>query len=411
MFQDIMCIVKKELARVFTDKKLMFTTFVLPALSLVMIYSVMGIMLKDMVDDRKQHESQIVFIDAPQSFEKHVNSHLKEFNIQMTQGRLAEIEQYKKDIFEGRLDSLVVFEKHFDETIASYESGVKFPQIEVYYNPTEDYSQEAYNKLEDKILKTYETNLLVSRFGNESYLKAFSVNQDQKTYALAPIEKMSGDAFSGFLPMLLSIFLFSGGMGIGIDLIAGEKERGTMATLLVTPIRREAIAFGKIISLGIVSLISTASSLAGMLISLPMIMNAEGGAETAAAKSQMFLLSPVGMVQFLVLCIVLSAIYVGIICVVSVYANSIKEAGTLVTPAYLVVMMIGVMTAFTTGQPGAAEIAIPLYGCIMAMKLALTGELSWLFFGITCLSSAVIVVAIVYLIRYMFNSEKIMFGA
>ncbi|MCK7484352.1 MAG: ABC transporter permease subunit [Bacillus subtilis] len=64
---------------------------------------------------------------------------------------------------------------------------------------------------------------------------------------------------STLLPMLVVMFMFTGAMAIGPESIAGEKERGTIATLLVTPVKRREIALGKVFSLGVLSLISAAS--------------------------------------------------------------------------------------------------------------------------------------------------------
>ena len=68
------------------------------------------------------------------------------------------------------------------------------------------------------------------------------------------------------MPMLMVSFLFSGSMGVAPEAIAGEKERGTMATLLVTPINRAHIAIGKILSLSVIALLSGLSSFLGVIL-------------------------------------------------------------------------------------------------------------------------------------------------
>ena len=65
------------------------------------------------------------------------------------------------------------------------------------------------------------------------------------------------------MPLLILVFLFSGCMAIAPESIAGEKERGTIATILVTPIRRSELALGKIFSLSIIALLSGLSSTVG----------------------------------------------------------------------------------------------------------------------------------------------------
>lgn len=416
MFADIMTIISKELNRVFTDKKLVFTTFFLPAISLVLIYSVMGIMMKNTMTDREDHVGTVVVIQAPESFKQFISKKGSDYNLNFKYDEKASEPQFKDDIYNGDLEAMIVFDNGFDVAVTSYKNSAQMPNVLTYYNPTEDYSGAVHNRLSDKIFVDYEKSLLVNRFGDETFLSAFTIDQGNEEQQLAPPEKISGDLLGGLVPMLLSIFLFAGGMGIGIDLITGEKERGTMATMLVTPIRREAIAFGKMISLSIISLVSTSSSLVGMAISFPFLTMGFNGSEeavsgTTSGAMKIFMLSPTGVFQFFVLAMMLTLIYVGLICIISVYANSIKEAGTLITPAYMVVMLLGVVTLFSTELPKISTFAVPVYGTLMGMKYALSAELTWGMFGMNMLVSAVIVAGIVWLIKQMFNSEKIMFGA
>lgn len=76
------------------------------------------------------------------------------------------------------------------------------------------------------------------------------------------------------LPMLLMLFLFSGCMAVAPESIAGEKERGTIATLLVTPMKRSDLAIGKILALALIALLSGISSALGTVLALP---QADGG--------------------------------------------------------------------------------------------------------------------------------------
>lgn len=413
MFADVWTIIGKELTRVFTDKKLVFTTFILPALSLVVIYMAMGIMVQNMVSDREAHVATTMVVNSPASFNAYIEKNPAE-NIIFKQATEADLANLKNQIYEGKLDTLVVFSTDFDQAVSQYDNKqVKRPNVLTYYNPTEDYSSAAHGKLTDA-LKAYERDLLIQRFGSEDFLKAFTVDLNNEESRLAPPEKVSGDFLGGLVPMLLSIFLFSGGMGIGIDLITGEKERGTMATMLVTPIKREAIAFGKMLSLAIISLVSTASSLFGMVIAFPFLMKAfNGGEETASSGAGIgpMTLSIEGIFQFVILAIMLTLIYVGIICIISVYANSIKEAGTTITPAYMVIMLMGIASLFGNGIPKLWVFATPVYGTLISMKHALSAELTWTMFGVNLISSVVVIVLITWGIKKMFNSEKVMFGA
>ena len=119
---------------------------------------------------------------------------------------------------------------------------------------------------------------------------------------------------------MLIIFLFSGCMSTAPESIAGEKERGTIATLLITPLRRRDLALGKICALSIIALLSGLSSTVGTLLSMPTLMQMEGNVGAAYTP-----------VHYLALClIILSTVLFIVACIslISAFAKSIKEAQT-----------------------------------------------------------------------------------
>ena len=136
------------------------------------------------------------------------------------------------------------------------------PNVEVYYNSTSTESSAAY-QLVSYALDSYEAALA----------NKFDVNAaTDDSYDLASKEDSTAQFFAMMLPMLMTMFLFSGCMAIAPESIAGEKERGTIATLLVTPIKRSELAIGKIISLSAIGLLSGLSSFVGTMLSLPKLM-------------------------------------------------------------------------------------------------------------------------------------------
>ena len=89
--------------------------------------------------------------------------------------------------------------------------------------------------------------------------------------------KAGGKAIGTMLPYFITILLFAGAMGIGTDMVAGEKERGTMASLLVSPIKRKDIALGKVLALMLISGVSSLIYVAAMVIGAPLMMSKMGG--------------------------------------------------------------------------------------------------------------------------------------
>lgn len=401
-------LVQKELKRVFSDRRLVFSGFILPAISIYILYSLMGTMMGDMFDDTREHVSQVEIFNAPLSFSTYVenNGLLDSMDI----AYLAEgLEEEKERIKTGEVDLIVVFDEKFDDQIVNYESAALLPQISTYYNPVESYSTNARRKFIYDVLSDFENELLTSRFGNINYATAFGIDELNTSAEIVDEAKATGTGLSMILPMLIAILLFAGAMGIGLDTIAGEKERGTMATLLMTPVSRETIAMGKVIGLAIVAIISATCSFLAIIASIP---NTNGMlSQGVEVNISALAFTPLQYVQLLVVMLTLVGIYVGLICITSVRAKSVKEAGTYVSPIYMLVMFAAFSTMFSTGDPEMYQFAIPVLGNVLAIKRLLTFELGMSEFLLNSGVSILVAGILIYGITRSFNNEKVMLNA
>lgn len=401
-------IVKKELKRVFSDRRLVFSAFILPAVGIYILYSIMGIMLGDMFEDRDQHQSLVHVYEAPASFIEYYENQKEEIGMKMSFDQ----EDFEADLIgvrDGNIDLVVMFEEDFDQKIQEYQTLEQVPEIKTYYNPSEDYSYPARSRFVMQLLEGYELAMLGERFGNENYAKAFMVDVTNDESEVMDESKAMGIGLSMILPMLIAILLFAGAMGIGLDTIAGEKERGTMATLLMTPVNRETIAMGKLIGLAIVAFVSAACSFIAIMASLPNAGGMLSGGRDISITSLSF--SAVQYLQLLIIMLVLVGMYVGLICITSVRAKSVKEAGTYVSPIYMIVMFASFSTMFTTGEPALIQFAIPILGNVLAIKQLFMFQLGMDAFLLSTIVSIVITGILILMITRSFNNEKVMLNA
>ena len=144
--------------------------------------------------------------------------------------------------------------------------------------------------------------------------------------------------------MILLIFIFSGCMTIAAESIAGEKERGTLAKLLVTPTRHSSIAFGKILGLSVIGLLSGLSSFLGIMLSLPKMV--QGMTQSDSVSALIY-----GPKEYLMLFLVIIStvlVVVGVLSVVSSFAKSVKEASLYATPLMIVASLLGLSSMAQT---------------------------------------------------------------
>ncbi|MCI5501823.1 MAG: ABC transporter permease subunit [Lachnospiraceae bacterium] len=393
MKNAIFTIMKKELRRFFGDKRMVFSTIIMPGLMVFIMYTFMGDAMSKQfsVDDKFSPKVEAVNMPAD------VAGMAKEMGMKVKDIPSDKLDGSKKKVSDKKLDLCIKFDDDFAANVASYDctKGGTAPQVSVYYNSSSTESETSFNKMTN-LLDMYE-----SQMANK-----FDVNSDVNgTYDVATKEDTTGMVMSMMMPMLLLVFLFSACMSVGTESIAGEKERGTIATMLITPISRGNIALGKIIALSFIALLSGASSTIGTMLSIPSMMV---GAEESV-KSDAY-----GVETYVVLALVILStvlVIVTLISIVSAFARTTKEAQTYVTPFMILVVLIGVSCMLGKGaQKDIYMYAIPLYNSVQCMvgifsfKIVLSHIIVTIAANIACTGIGV------FVLTRMFNSEKIMFN-
>ncbi len=401
-------IIAKELSRVFHDKKMVFSLFIMPAIMIVGMYSLMGTLLSNMMSDIEEHVPYVYIQNAPEELDEFIAS--SGYNASIAYLNAGDnTEDIKANILGGTVDLLVIFDESFSETIEAYQTvGNPIPEVKTFYNPSEDYSSAARESFISTILNAYQQNLLQKRIGNMEQLQVFYIDKQPETSILMDEKKQDGKILGMLVPFLLNIMLFAGAMGLGVDAITGEKERGTLSSMLVSPIKRGEIVFGKLISLAILSSISAAVYVVSIVVAVPILMN---GATGGTLGSVSFQFSPLEIIMLLAILMVVVYLYVSIVALIAVYARTSKEANTYVMPAYVLVMLGSIMTFAGSGDTKFTNFFIPIYNSAVSIQNLLLGELTLAQFGATILSIGVVAAIITSLITRAFNSEKIMFNA
>lgn len=397
-------IVKKELNRVFSDKKLIMSLFILPAIMVIGMLYLIGQMASNVEKDKDENIPVVYIQNAPEEVKTLIDQ--SELNAEITYLLATEAtEGIKTDIMNGEAELLYVFEEQFSQKLEAYqEAGDEIASVDTYYNSSEDYSSVA-KSMFDPLLINYQQNILAKRFGSLELLTAFHMNENE----LVDEERATGQALGLMLPYFLTMMLFSSAMGLGIDAIAGEKERGTLASMLLTPLKRQELVMGKLISLAILSSLSAAVYCGSMSVAIPLMINSmsDGESMNIAVRFQ-----PEQVIELLLLMIAMVFLYVAIISLVAVLAKNTKEAGTYVSPVYIIVIVAGLITMYTGNkEPALFEYAIPLYGNAIAMQKILEGGIPLVNFLASIGGTIILALVLVAGITKAFNSEKVMFNA
>ena len=406
-------IIKKELKRVFGDKKLVFSMFILPAIIMIALYGIMGFMIGKMNSDIEENVNKVYIVNADDRMKNAITASGFDKTNDITYYNEDEFKAKEQDlrdeILNGNAQLIVYLDKDFNQKFTSYsDSTSPVPQIKVSYNTTENYSQNTYGMFTTGVLEIYRTGLLQERVGSLDLLNVFDLQND----VIEKEEKANSRFISMMLPYMIVIMLFAGAMSVGVDAMAGEKERGTLASMLLSPVNRTAIAGGKIVAMMILSGLSAIVYVVSMMIAMP-VMSAMGGEGTAMSEGLGGLsLSLVEGLQLAAIMLALVFLFVAVISFMAIRAKDTKAASSLISPIYIVVMVAGMLTMFISGKEvPVSRYFIPVYGNAVAIKDICNGELVATNFLASLAGTVIIAVLLTIGIARAFDDEKIMFNA
>ncbi|MBQ2802020.1 MAG: ABC transporter permease [Lachnospiraceae bacterium] len=385
---EIFIIMKKELAKFFGNKRMLFTTAIMPGIVVFVLYTVMGSTLNKQSQEGQFSDVNIYVINLSENIKNVFES--SEITYQEVSYMMKE--QIKQGIEDREPSILVVLPEKFDEICMSSDAKVGV-EVEIYYNSSISESVYAYTFM-TTLLEEYENTIF----------DLFVINNGNNVYDMALKKDSTGKNLSAILPMLLMGLIFSCCLSIAAESIAGEKERGTIAILLTTPVKRNSIALGKVCSLTIIALLSGISSYIGVILSLPSIMN-------IAASD---ILSIYGLKDYVLLLLTLTSIILVIISlmlIVSAIANSVKEATTSLSPFAAGAMLIGI-SCLIQSEP-AEKIGmyfVPLYNSVQFIYSILVYKVNYVNFAVMLISNFAYTLIFVWVLAKLFDKEKVMFG-
>lgn len=376
----VLTIIKKEFMRFFGDRRLLLTTLLLPGIVLYAVYSALGAVFANVMQDSSVPVAYVR--NMPESLGEAIDEIFDLRDTDLTD------EEIKSQLVEGDADIFIIFPENFDDLTV----GSDVPDVSIYYNSAQTSSSLAYSSVV-ALLDAYE----------QSIANVFNINSGSDRYDLADSSDVSANILSMIVPMVLIMLLLSGCIAVVLESIAGEKERGTIATLLVTPIKRSYFAIGKILSLSVIAVLSGISSFLGLILSLPNLM---GGMEVD------FSLAAYGVLDYFGLFLVVMStvlVLVSLLAIVSAYAKSVKEANGLIAPVMIIAVICSLVSMFVASPPMGLYF-IPVLNSALCISTLMAGTFGIVPFLITMGINIVCAALLAVLLGAMFNSEKIMFN-
>ncbi len=410
-WHNIVTVYLKELKDSLRDRRTLMSTIIIPTLVMPLLTFGIGKVMATVIS-RAQEEIPAVAIlggaDSPgvvAAFKQSPKVHV-----------VATPTDWKQAISDKKFRAAL-------ELPAGFEAGLRAgaaPAVHVYNYDGELKSDMAARTVE-KFLTDLREQTVGARLSERGLPKTMARPFEFTRENVAPPEKVGGNLFGGFVPYLIIILCFSGAMYPAMDLTAGEKERGTMETLLCSPVARVDIVLGKFFMV----LTGSLSAMCFMLLSMgttaavggSLMMSGGGAPVKAGAKAAraavevMPTIDPLGLVGVLAMVLPVAVLFAAVAFTVSLFAKSYKEAQSYLAPMMIVVIMPAVVGMLPGIDLNARLALVPLLNLSLVCKEMLSGVWHWnyiaLIFGSSCVYAAVALALAVQ----MFKREDVIFRA
>ncbi|MDG2505370.1 MAG: ABC transporter permease subunit [Crocinitomicaceae bacterium] len=214
--------------------------------------------------------------------------------------------------------------------------------------------------------------------------------------------QMLGELAGGILPYIFIAFGFLGCMYPAIDLFSGEKERGTIETLLSTPVQRWKILIGKMLVVVLSGLTASFSALFGLFVSIEFLDLIPD--PTLMAVVSKILTFPI-IIKLFALLLPLTVFFAGIMIPISVYTKSFKEAQSIITPLNIVVVLPAMLGLFPGIELNYLTACIPILNIVLTTKSLIAGNLDYILLAISFLIMLSVAAAAVFVSIRQFGKE------
>lgn len=396
-------VMKKEFMELMKDRKTMFFSFGMPLILYPALFGMMSKMHQRDKEQRQSKPSRVYLVDPGSLLAPILKADTKDFELVSAPGG-----DIQKAIRDENLDlSLVVPADAAD----AFKAQRPF-QITAYYNTVGDDSTEAFDRLQ-KLLKTQGDAWVKARLQNlnasPDLVRPTTV--EEKDVSDPALE--AGKVLGILVPYIVLIAMFGPIMGQGSGMTAGERERGTLMSLLATRIPRSQIAIGKLMALFSLGVLGMAANVLGIAFSANTFIDhsvqAAHGAAPQASASLLQVASPGTLALMFLLLVPVALVMVAFVLTVGIRAKTQREATTALMPGMVVIIVLGVFSL----SPGLEKVNaihfVPILNASMSIREMFNQQFSWAHYALALVINVVMAAIFTALAAKTLDREDVLF--
>ena len=390
----IWTVFKKELLDTLRDRRTLMTMLVIPMLMFPIILS--------------------MFVSVSSYFEETAAS--KSIRI----GLLSTSPIFTQQFSEIPNEMLGNHELVFYPDSTSLLKGISNKQVDIAFNVSTTYDKNLVSKIPTSFTVFYDVtevgmddrakqiSSFIEKRAQEKRLSELQLTMEKITplkieyVNTASPQQMIGEFGGAILPYLFIAFGFIGCMYPAIDLFTGEKERGTIETLLTAPVQRWKILIGKMLVVILSGLTASSFALIGLWISIEFLDIVKDPSILAIIHD---ILSPFFLMGMFGLLIPLTVFFAGVMVPIAIYAKSFKEAQSIITPLNIVMVLPAMVGFFPGIGLDFVTACVPVVNVVLASKELIAGTLDWGYYLISFCVMAIIASIAVLISFRQFGKE------
>jgi sodium transport system permease protein len=369
--REINLVWRKEVLDILRDRRTIMAMIVVPLLVypiLMIVISQLGISQMEKIKASKARVALVNEAAAPGLKEKLA----ADSTIALTPSQHPQTDLTNRD-----LDAVIELPDDFESRLATLDSAVVKVRVDLSRDRGERMSERIRSFLVDW-REELVTQRLQQRDLPPAFVKPFTVKIDN----VAGERKMGGSMVGRILPFFLVVMMMSGALYPAIDVTAGERERGTLETLLVVPAKRFNIVLGKFLTVFMASMVTTLANIASIAFTVFFLIRSAkmGGGLTSDVAT---LLDWKALVLIFVVMIPMAILFAAVAMLVASFARSFKEAQNYLSPLMIICMAPAYLSFLPGVEINATWSLVPIANVVLLSRELLLGNYVWSYFFIT----------------------------
>lgn len=408
-WSNIATVYLKELKDALRDRRTLFSTIIIPTLIMPVLTLSVGKVMKTVVTQARAETPTIVVVGGEDS--PGILAQLRETKkFRIVSPAPA---NWKQQIADKKIRAAIEFPPAFEAGLAASAA----PAVTVYHYEGEMKSSFGVGELE-RFLRELREKTIAERLAEKSLPATLAKPFEFTRQNVAPPEKVGGNQIGGLIPYVIIMLCLVGAAVPATDLTAGEKERGTMETLLCSPVGRLDLVLGKFFVVLTGSLAAMGCMLVSLLVTMTIVGLSLGNSPKAAgalasAKAApggaIPMIDPLGMLGVLAMVLPVAVMFSALTLAIGLFAKSAKEAQSYLGPLMFVVIMPAVIGTLPGIDLNVRLALVPLLNLSLICREMLSGVWHWNYIGLIFASSSFYAGIALGVAVKMFKRESVIF--